>query len=421
MRHRRRIGGIGIVLVLMLPNIATSPLWAQSAPDKGKVDQEIGATAESIESASAEERRLLGLIQQSNARKSDLDAKLSVLDREIGGVQRQLDTATSRLTALESQQRLTTARLNESVAALDGAKATLSRQALAAYTGGSEAASYATMVLGSATMGELASKRSYLRAVVGSQSDTISLAENLRDQVGDLSRQVESSRKDAQAQRDVVAGQRAALQGTRDAQAAVRVEVQTEIAQTEGLRSQVLARKDEFEAQLERLQRQSAAITESLRQRASTPSPAAPPAASGGAGPAAPAPARAPGRLLLPVPGAPITSAFGPRVHPVYGTVRMHTGIDYGADSGTPIRAAGDGVVISSGWLGDYGIATMIDHGGGIVTVYAHQSATVVAAGQRVSAGSTIGRVGSTGASTGPHLHFEVRVDGDPVSPSPYL
>jgi murein DD-endopeptidase MepM/ murein hydrolase activator NlpD len=78
-------------------------------------------------------------------------------------------------------------------------------------------------------------------------------------------------------------------------------------------------------------------------------------------------------------------------------------------------------VVISSGWLGDYGIATLVDHGGGIVTVYAHQSASIVSAGQRVSAGLTIGRVGSTGASTGPHLHFEVRVNGEPVNPASYL
>jgi murein DD-endopeptidase MepM/ murein hydrolase activator NlpD len=129
----------------------------------------------------------------------------------------------------------------------------------------------------------------------------------------------------------------------------------------------------------------------------------------------------APGRLVHPVPGAPITSPFGSRVHPIYGTVRMHTGIDFGADSGTAIRAAADGVVVSASWYGGYGNATIIDHGGGLATLYGHQSSMGVSAGQKVTAGQTIGRVGCTGDCTGPHLHFETRVNGDPVNPANYL
>jgi murein DD-endopeptidase MepM/ murein hydrolase activator NlpD len=108
-------------------------------------------------------------------------------------------------------------------------------------------------------------------------------------------------------------------------------------------------------------------------------------------------------------------------VHPVYGTVRMHTGIDYGASSGTSIRAAGDGVVVTASSMGGYGMATVIDHGGGLATLYGHQSSIGVSAGQRVSQGQTIGRVGCTGTCTGPHLHFEVRVNGSPVNPLSYL
>jgi murein DD-endopeptidase MepM/ murein hydrolase activator NlpD len=133
------------------------------------------------------------------------------------------------------------------------------------------------------------------------------------------------------------------------------------------------------------------------------------------------APTKAPGRLIVPVPGAPITSPYGWRIHPIYGTSRLHTGIDYGADEGTPIRAAADGVVVSAGWYGGYGNATIIDHGGGIATLYGHQSSMSVVAGQKVTQGQTIGRVGCTGDCTGPHVHFEVRVNGDPVDPTPYL
>ncbi|MDQ4090788.1 MAG: M23 family metallopeptidase, partial [Actinomycetota bacterium] len=131
--------------------------------------------------------------------------------------------------------------------------------------------------------------------------------------------------------------------------------------------------------------------------------------------------AKAPGRLLTPVPGAPVTSPYGYRVHPIYGTSRLHTGIDYGADTGTAIRASADGVVVSAGWFGGYGNATIIDHGGGIATLNGHQSSMSVSEGQKVTQGQTIGRVGCTGDCTGPHVHFEVRVNGDPVNPANYF
>jgi murein DD-endopeptidase MepM/ murein hydrolase activator NlpD len=100
---------------------------------------------------------------------------------------------------------------------------------------------------------------------------------------------------------------------------------------------------------------------------------------------------------------------------------RMHEGIDLGAAYGTPIAAAAAGTVIYAGWMEGYGNLTVIDHGGGLSTAYGHQSNIAVAVGQQVAQGQIIGNVGSTGHSTGPHLHFEVRVDGAPVDPLGYL
>lgn len=116
-----------------------------------------------------------------------------------------------------------------------------------------------------------------------------------------------------------------------------------------------------------------------------------------------------------------VSSEFGYRIHPIYRTRRLHAGIDLGAGSGTPIRAAADGTVLSAGWRGGYGNAVVISHGGGISTLYAHQSSIAVSAGTRVPRGQVIGYVGSTGQSTGPHLHFEVRVNGSPTNPRAYL
>ena len=124
--------------------------------------------------------------------------------------------------------------------------------------------------------------------------------------------------------------------------------------------------------------------------------------------------------MAWPSPGR-LTSRFGYRTHPIYGDRRLHAGIDVGAGTGTPVRSADDGVVLLSYFSSGYGNLIVVDHGGGVSTAYAHQSARLVAAGDRVARGQLIGRVGSTGNSTGPHLHFEVREDGDPVDPLKYL
>lgn len=127
-----------------------------------------------------------------------------------------------------------------------------------------------------------------------------------------------------------------------------------------------------------------------------------------------------PGRLLRPVPGA-ISSPYGERVHPILGTSRMHNGADFNAAHGDPIRAAAGGKIILAGVKGGFGNTIMIDHGGGMVTLYAHQSKLGASVGDKVKAGQTIGFIGSTGLSTGPHLHFEVRINGVAKNPAKYL
>jgi murein DD-endopeptidase MepM/ murein hydrolase activator NlpD len=150
-------------------------------------------------------------------------------------------------------------------------------------------------------------------------------------------------------------------------------------------------------------------------------------AAIGGGGrtaaPPAPLPAPPAATLLpatAPVAGR-LTSAFGARTDPFTGLPAAHRGVDYGAPEGTPIVAAAGGRVVSAGPRGGYGNAVEIDHGGGLVTLYAHASELSVSAGETVRAGQEIGRVGETGRATGPHLHFEVRQGGRPVDPAKAL
>lgn len=128
------------------------------------------------------------------------------------------------------------------------------------------------------------------------------------------------------------------------------------------------------------------------------------------------------GELAWPVPGyATITSGYGMRMHPIFGVYRLHTGVDIGAPLGTSIVAANEGVVVLASYSSSYGNYVMVDHGGGVVTLYAHGSKICVELGQEVKKGDEIMLVGSTGWSTGPHLHFEVRINGETLDPLPYI
>ena len=128
------------------------------------------------------------------------------------------------------------------------------------------------------------------------------------------------------------------------------------------------------------------------------------------------------GSMTWPLPGhRRLSSGYGYRNHPRSGRREFHTGIDLPAPRGTNIVAAQGGTVILSGWHGGFGTTVIIDHGNGLSTLYAHNSANLVSVGDRVSQGDVIARVGSTGVSTGPHLHFEVRRNGNHVNPGPYL
>jgi murein DD-endopeptidase MepM/ murein hydrolase activator NlpD len=154
----------------------------------------------------------------------------------------------------------------------------------------------------------------------------------------------------------------------------------------------------------------------------STAAEAKSPTATEAATEAAAAPKSRDGEMHWPLPGyTTLSSTFGTRVHPVTKTVKSHTGIDLPAPTGTGIQAAKDGTVIIAGVQSGYGNTVVIDHGGGITTLYGHCSKLLVKAGQKVKAGAVIAKVGSTGVSTGPHLHFEVRKTGSPVQPLNYF
>ena len=196
-----------------------------------------------------------------------------------------------------------------------------------------------------------------------------------------------------------------AVKANLDALAATQVELAEEVAaQLADLASKLDAVDEaiaEFSDELDGLEAEQARVEQLIEEEASQEG-------------------TAPGILVRPVPGA-ITSSFGLRMHPILGYSRMHSGVDMSAGHGQAIKAGASGRVILASVYGGYGNTIIIDHGGGMTTLYAHQSSFNVSYGDQVGAGDIIGYVGSTGLSTGPHLHFEVRIWGSPVNPADYL
>ncbi|MEY3297242.1 MAG: hypothetical protein RLZZ597_502 [Cyanobacteriota bacterium] len=216
---------------------------------------------------------------------------------------------------------------------------------------------------------------------------------------------------DLKVKADAIQQQKVAVEDQRNQVALLRQQLLSQKQQYEAEASeerQLIARlrdrRSALEAAEAQLARDSDQIANLIRQKL---------AAQSGA-------VRGTGRFVFPA-NARISSGFGNRMHPILGYSRFHGGVDFAAPQGSTIFAADSGQVIFSGWYGGYGQAVIIDHGGGLTTLYAHASRLFVREGQAVQQGQAIAAVGSTGLSTGPHLHFEVRQGGNLVNPMGYL
>ncbi|MEY2567774.1 MAG: hypothetical protein QOE35_2303 [Actinomycetota bacterium] len=396
------------MVALVTLDVAPSALAATSTSSKQQrqteINRKLGTLRSQVQEASTEEAKLLDQLDQVEADRKVLDAKVAALDAQVATAQAQLDAASASLDQRAAALSQAQAELNLAQRLLIEARRKLTERAVRAYMGQPDIRT-ADRYLQPGSQREMAAAASYVHTLVQAQQDVVDQFNSRQRELQSREAAVQTERDDAQAQRDVVAHRTAEVQAARKVQASARAEVLAQEQQKEALVSQVRDRRREFETQIAQLKAESNAITSFLRgvQRGQGP------AISGK------------GIFASPIPGAAITSGFGPRVHPIYGDVRIHTGIDFRASVGTPVRAAGAGKIVYAGWRGGYGNAVIIDHGNSLATLYGHLSAINVGVGQRVARGQIIAKAGSTGLSTGPHLHFEVRANGVPVNPMGYL
>ena len=351
----------------------------------------------------AESEELLGRIAELDKRRERLDDRVGVLNTQLRDLQRRIGKKREALADAQHRISLLEKELQEILQDLQARTEVYSARAIAIYKSGP--AAYVDGLLDSENFSELFDRFAYYRASVDADSQLINEIQLLRDRTT-------SRREQLEAQRARIADAKLDLEQSRDSLAAVRnqqavllAEREADLSEKEAILAEIETRKASYEAVQDQLERDAAQIQSLIASAGSTSTGPLP---TGG------------GQLAWPAAG-PITSPYGWRTHPIFGDRRMHTGIDIGAPYGAPAVAADDGTVVFAGAMSGYGNVVVVDHGNGLSTAYNHLDSFNVASGQVVSRGSQIAAVGCSGYCTGPHVHFEVRVNGSPVDPMPYL
>lgn len=361
---------------------------------------------------------LQGQIDSSRLEQENWQQVIEDVSAKLKQIQADLDAANARLQSIQTKQAEINAQIaqtqNEIVkmeAYLKTRQDVLNRRVRAIYMHGQ--LNYLEVILGANSFSDFANRVELLKRVIRSDYNLIleiqkqkAAIEAKKAQLEEDKRQLDALAAEAEKTRQEIAKKKAEQQKVLDAaksnKAAAAQMEQDLNAQLASVRNLIQQRLAAAEAARQAAQQQSASDDE------------------GGGGGSDDNYVQGTGAMGWPCSG-PITSPFGYRTHPIFGTTIFHAGIDIGVDYGTPIHAADSGVVVYSGWISGYGNAVIIDHGGGISTLYGHNQSLAVSEGQSVSKGSVIAYAGSTGNSTGPHCHFEVDVNGSPVNPMGYL
>jgi len=386
----RRLVSLSALLALLALVVSGGPVRAQSTSDRQKQLQQ-----QVLEQNAAQQQALQDL-QNIRSRKGLIDARVADLDGQIRDLQAKLDPLQAEVDRLAAAYNDAQARLAAKQAELDVAKVQFDESAADMYRSARNGAAYDYIQV--ARPQDLVQGAKYLDKVNAKQHANVKRITALRNTIDDQRRAV----GDQKAKADAAAEE---VQKAKDSIESLRAEIEPARAQA----AQEAANEEATLAQI----RTSLADSEKELQQVSDAIAAQLNASNGVSG--------APGGCeFRPVPG-PIVSGFGARENPIGGGSGFHTGVDIAAPMGTPIRACKAGKVVIASWQGGYGNAVVLDHGGGMGTLYGHQSSMAVSVGQTVASGQVIGYVGSTGNSTGPHLHFEVRLGGTPVDPVPYL
>jgi len=393
-RRSLALAGLALALVTAGPAAAGDP-----ADEKAAVDARIAALQAEIAESKAQDGVLTTQLSAVVAELGDAQAAVDEAEAGVSSLEAELSSARGRLDELTALLAVQTHRLDRLQAEYEKAVAILEARVRSAYI--DEPPDMLAFLVSASSFDDVIDNFDFLTRLGRQDRRVAGQVERARSRTAAERRATISTRKQQAATVSVIAARADEARAARDRLAADR----DRLATVESLKHSALVSNDETRAdylrEVDALAAQSAALGEQIlgaQQGAGTTGSGAPSSAG----------------FIWPCDGV-VVSGFGMR----WG--RMHEGIDIGCAYGTPNRAAAAGTVIYAGWLGGYGNLVVVDHGNGLSTAYAHASSILVGVGQTVAQGQTVSLVGSTGHATGPHLHFEVRVNGVAVDPLQYL
>jgi murein DD-endopeptidase MepM/ murein hydrolase activator NlpD len=396
----RRAGLVAVAAAALVSLLAAGAAVGDPGTDKVRVDGRLGGLRDKATEQAQQAGVLTDELSAVARQVRELQAGIDAQQARLAVLESTLARARGRLASLEHTIAAQTARLTRLRGQYDIALGRLERRVRDLYmTDGPDTLSF---VLGTASFSDLIDNLDLLGRIGRQDEEIAARVKVARDGVADARRRTRAARVEAvrveAAAESATSEQRGLVTrmvASRNALSAAEQEKRSTLASITENRSEVLAEIEDLEAQ-------SAALAARIRAAQQQSSSSATPVVSGS------------GQLSWPVSG-PVTSGFGSR----WG--RMHEGIDIAVGEGTPVHAAASGTVIYAGWMEGYGNLVVIDHGNGLSTAYGHNSSLASSMGQSVAAGEVIAYSGSTGHSTGPHVHFEVRLNGSPVDPLGYL
>jgi len=349
---------------------------------------EIEDRQKELEQISKEIENKKKLVEQARREQKSVSRELNILETDIDETETEINYLTKKQQLLNQQIAQKNHEMSQAQASMEERSKILAERLNSIYTNGD--IGYLEVLLDSSSFSDFLTN--------------FDLMQKIAEQDVNLLKEIEQEHQYIEAKKIELETANVQVESVKEENQQKQEYLTGQSAEKEKVLSAIEKEKNKYEQALNELE-QDSKRTEKIIRDLQNANPGKKPVA---------------GAMIWPVNGR-ITSEFGMRIHPILKTKRMHTGFDLAASKGTTVKAAKSGSVIFTGWNGAYGQVVVLDHGGGISTMYAHLSAISVRVGQEVTQGNKVGAVGSTGWSTGPHLHFEVRVNGTPANPHNYL
>lgn len=374
---KRRIVAALLILILSMPY---ANVYADNPSEIDKLKQEQDKVNQQI-------KKTQQLINQVSKEKKSVSKAIEELDLKLNQAESELETVENQLSQLEKQIAVTTMELERASTEASSQKELLKKRVRVMYENGN--VGYLSVILNSVSFSDFISRMDFLKKIINFDMQLLSKMKSHRDSVADKRAQLEEELKEKERLKNQIADKKEQVESAKKEREKTLKDLTKDLKELERQEDELLAQSNEVAKKIIALQSKEKYVG---------------------------------GKIGWPAPGYyKITSPYGNRMHPILKKQKFHTGIDIAVPSGSEVVAANAGKVIYSGYNGGYGNTVIIDHGGQISTLYAHNSKLLVKVGDTVEKGKVIAKSGSTGLSTGPHLHFEVRENGQHVDPMKYL